>query len=46
MADAACFDPDPDLARRRLDDSPFDKFEFFGLADLNGPIGVTRGTLR
>jgi hypothetical protein len=40
MADAACFDPDPDLPRRRVCHGALNKFEFFGFADLNGPISL------
>jgi hypothetical protein len=39
MADAACFDLDPDLPRRRLCHGALNEFEFSGFADLNGAIG-------
>ena len=39
MADAACFDPDPDLPRRRVCHGALNEFEFSGFGDLNGAIG-------
>jgi hypothetical protein len=39
MADAARFDPDPDLSRRRVWYGALNEFEFSRFGDLNGAIG-------